>query len=61
MPAIDIDRDTAHDAAQRELDKPIYPKGSSRSASTSGFMSCCTALWNKARRCPVVGSPPVCC
>lgn len=28
MPAIDIDRDTAHDAAQRELDKPIYPKGS---------------------------------
>lgn len=28
MPAIDIDRDTAHEAAQRELDKPIYPKGS---------------------------------
>ncbi len=28
MPAIDIDRTTAHDAAQRELDKPIYPKGS---------------------------------
>ena len=28
MPAIDINRDTAHDAAQRELDKPIYPKGS---------------------------------
>jgi len=28
MPAIDIDRDTAHDAAQRELSKPIYPKGS---------------------------------
>jgi hypothetical protein len=28
MPAIDIDRDTAHDAAQHELDKPIYPKGS---------------------------------
>jgi hypothetical protein len=28
MPAIDIDRDAAHDAAQRELDKPIYPKGS---------------------------------
>jgi len=28
MPAIDIDRDTAHDAAQRELDQPIYPKGS---------------------------------
>src|SRR5947209_9005575 len=27
MPAIDIDRDTAHQAAQRELDKPIYPKG----------------------------------
>jgi hypothetical protein len=27
MPAIDIDRDTAHEAAQRELDKPIYPKG----------------------------------
>jgi hypothetical protein len=28
MPTIDIDRDTAHQAAQRELDKPIYPKGS---------------------------------
>jgi Domain of unknown function (DUF4129) len=28
MLAIDIDRDTAHEAAQRELDKPIYPKGS---------------------------------
>ena len=28
MPAIDIDRDTAHEAAQRELDKPIYPKAS---------------------------------
>jgi uncharacterized protein DUF4129 len=28
MPAIDIDRDTARQAAQRELDKPIYPKGS---------------------------------
>jgi hypothetical protein len=28
MPAIDIDHDAAHQAAQRELDKPIYPKGS---------------------------------
>ncbi|MGH3677452.1 MAG: DUF4129 domain-containing protein [Mycobacterium sp.] len=28
MPAIDIDRDAAHDAAQRELSKPIYPKAS---------------------------------
>jgi uncharacterized protein DUF4129 len=28
MPAIDIDRDTAHEAAQRELAKPIYPKAS---------------------------------
>jgi len=28
MSAIDVDRDTAHQAAQRELDKPIYPKGS---------------------------------
>jgi hypothetical protein len=28
MSAIDIDRDAAHEAAQRELDKPIYPKGS---------------------------------
>ncbi|WIM86441.1 DUF4129 domain-containing protein [Candidatus Mycobacterium wuenschmannii] len=28
MPAIDIDRDAAHDAAQRELDKPIYPRSS---------------------------------
>jgi hypothetical protein len=26
--AIDIDRDAAHEAAQRELAKPIYPKGS---------------------------------
>ena len=28
MPTVDVDRDTAHDAAQRELSKPIYPKGS---------------------------------
>lgn len=28
MPTIDIDRDAAHDAAQRELEKPIYPRGS---------------------------------
>lgn len=28
MPAIDIDRDAAHEAAQRELNKPIYPKHS---------------------------------
>lgn len=28
MPTIDIDRDAAHDAAQRELSKPIYPRGS---------------------------------
>lgn len=28
MPAIDIDRDAAHDAAQRELNKPIYPRHS---------------------------------
>jgi len=26
MPPIDIDRETAHEAAQRELSKPIYPK-----------------------------------
>jgi hypothetical protein len=28
VPALDIDRDAAHDAAQRELAKPIYPKAS---------------------------------
>jgi hypothetical protein len=28
MSTIDVDRDTAHQAAQRELDKPIYPKAS---------------------------------
>ena len=28
MPSIDIDRDAAHQAAQSELDKPIYPKAS---------------------------------
>ncbi|MCV7422368.1 DUF4129 domain-containing protein [Mycobacterium yunnanensis] len=28
MSIIDIDRDAAHDAAQRELSKPIYPRGS---------------------------------
>ncbi|EUA24510.1 hypothetical protein I552_3325 [Mycobacterium xenopi 3993] len=28
MPAIDIDRDTAHQAAHHELAKPIYPKSS---------------------------------
>lgn len=30
MPSIDIDRDAAHRAAQDELNKPIYSKGSSR-------------------------------
>jgi hypothetical protein len=28
VPSIDIDRDAAHQAAQNELDKPIYSKGS---------------------------------
>jgi hypothetical protein len=28
MPTIDIDRETAHEAAQHELAKPIYPKAS---------------------------------
>lgn len=28
MPALDIDREAAHEAAQRELAKPIYPKAS---------------------------------
>lgn len=28
MPTIDIDRDAAHEAAQRELAKPLYPKAS---------------------------------
>lgn len=28
MSTIDIDRDAAHDAAQSELNKPIYPRGS---------------------------------
>lgn len=28
MPVIDIDRETAHEAAQRELAKPIYPRAS---------------------------------
>lgn len=28
MAGLDIDRDAAHDAAQRELSKPIYPRGS---------------------------------
>jgi hypothetical protein len=28
VPAIDIDRDAAHEAAQRELSKPIYPRAS---------------------------------
>lgn len=28
MPALDIDRDAAHEAAQRELSKPIYPRPS---------------------------------
>lgn len=28
MPTIDIDRDAAHEAAQRELSKPIYPRPS---------------------------------
>ena len=41
MPAIDIDRDAAHDAAQRELSKPIYPRQSLMDEITdriSGFL-----------------------
>ena len=37
------------------------PKVRSPNASTSGSTSCSIALWNKARRCRAVGSPPACC
>ena len=37
MPAIDIDRDAAHEAAQRELGKPIYPKPSLTDRLASWF------------------------
>ena len=36
MPTIDIDRETAHEAAQRELAKPIYPKSLDPTGSTIG-------------------------
>ena len=61
MPAIDIDRDTAHQAAQRELDKADLPERRyDRNASTSGSTSCCTASSRRARRCRVAGSPSPC-
>ncbi|WP_018603520.1 DUF4129 domain-containing protein [Mycobacterium sp. 155] len=40
MSAIDIDRDAAHDAAQNELSKPIYP----RSSPTQQFLDWLTDL-----------------
>ena len=53
MPTIDIDRDTAHHAAQHELDKPIYPKGSlSQQHRKSGFMRSCIALSKKGSSVP---------
>jgi hypothetical protein len=39
--AIDIDRDAAHDAAQNELSKPIYP----RSSPTQQFLDWITELF----------------
>jgi hypothetical protein len=41
MSAIDIDRDVAHDAAQNELSKPIYP----RSSPTQQFIDWITELF----------------
>ncbi|ART67783.1 hypothetical protein BTO20_03535 [Mycobacterium dioxanotrophicus] len=41
MSAIDIDRDAAHDAAQNELSKPIYP----RSSPTQQFLDWITELF----------------
>ena len=58
---IDIDRDAAHDAAQRELDKPIYPRGSLTDGSSTGSTNCCTSSSSRARRCPAAGSPSPCC
>ena len=37
MPTIDIDRDAAHDAAQRELNKASYPRGSLSDLLTAWF------------------------
>jgi hypothetical protein len=43
VPTIDIDRDAAHEAAQHELGKPIYPKAS----LTERFMDWINELFDK--------------
>ncbi|EUA78627.1 hypothetical protein I553_2917 [Mycobacterium xenopi 4042] len=61
MPAIDIDRDTAHQAAHHELAKPIYPNRRRCNDSTIGSRTWCTALCMRAHRCRAGGSPFPCC
>ncbi|HET9874487.1 MAG TPA: DUF4129 domain-containing protein [Mycobacterium sp.] len=52
MPAIDIDRDAAHEAAQRELAKPIYPRQSPRQQFVDFVETLLRQLLNKGAAIP---------
>ena len=52
MPSIDIDRDAAHRAAQDELNKPIYSKGSAREQLVDWLNETLYRLLQKASSIP---------
>lgn len=52
MPAIDIDRETAHDAAQRELAKPIYPRQSPKEQFTDWLETLLREMLTRAATVP---------
>lgn len=52
MPSIDIDRDAAHRAAQDELDKPIYSKGSAGDQFLDWLNDLIYRMLNKASTVP---------
>ncbi|MGV0644750.1 DUF4129 domain-containing protein [Mycolicibacterium sp. XJ2546] len=52
MPTIDIDRDAAHEAAERELAKPIYPKASLTDRLGDWFNDLLYRLFNEAASVP---------
>jgi hypothetical protein len=52
VPSIDIDRDAAHRAAQDELNKPIYSKGSAREQLVDWLNEALYRLLQKASSIP---------
>lgn len=61
MPAIDIDRDAAHQAAQRELAKPIYPKPSLTQRFHEWVNELLYRVVEKGSTIPGAGSRSHCC